>query len=100
MAGSMGGPSQESLNASIPEQPRRRDKAPGASGRDAGESAGLENGLYMKEGFATTDGTKILGKPIPGSGTPPWDAPLESSVGGPAVSDTFGGGGKHTFKNG
>ena len=99
MAG-FGGPSQESLNAKLSSQPRRRDAAPGGAGRDASEGAGIESGLFEKTRFATNDGEDILGKQLEPSGTPPWSAPKEETGEGPAVEDTFGAGERHTIKNG
>lgn len=97
------GPNAASLNARLPEEPRRKGRAPGAAGRDAGEGAGLESGLYEKMSFGGADATSQseLGKPIEPMGTPPWRGPPpEESAGGPAVSDTFGAGERHEIKNG
>lgn len=94
------GPNPASLNASLPEQPRRRDRAPGAAGRDAGEGSGIDSGLYMKESFAMKDGEEILGKEIEPMGTPPWSDPPRETGQGPKVEDTFGAGESHTIKNG
>ena len=94
------GPNSASLNASIPLQPRRRDAAPGGSGRDAQAPAGIETGCFEKERFAMSAGTEILGKDIEPMGQPPWSAPLKDTGNGSAVSDTFGSGQRHTIKNG
>lgn len=97
---SFGGPSQESLNAKLPEQPRRKTPGPGGAGRDATEGAGLESGLFVKEAFGAGDGEKILGKVLEPSGTPPWSDPPRFEGQGPKVMDTFGAGESHTIKNG
>lgn len=96
---SKSGPDVASLNAPLPPQPRREGEAPGARGRDAGEGAGIESGLSMKERFETRDPEEGLGKPICPMGTPPWEDPPEEQV-GESVQDTFGAGQRHTIKNG
>lgn len=100
MADLASGGNPASMNATLSPQPRRSGKAPGASGRDAGEGAGLESGLYEKQGFGAGAGSEQLGKPLPGFGTPPWDDPPVRSAPGPKVTDTFGAGETHKIKNG
>lgn len=92
------GPSAASLNAPLGMEPRRKGRATGAAGRDAGEGAGIDSGLFMKESF-DEPATELLGKVIEPMGTPPWSDPPREQVDG-TVSDTFGAGERHTIKNG
>lgn len=53
--------------------------------RHAHEPVGLESGLYRKEGIGGSE--KLLGKPLPSKGTPPWPK-----------GGIKGGDGKYKFK--
>jgi len=94
------GPSAASLNATLPAEPRRKGRAPGAAGRDAGEGAGIESGCWRKEGFDGETALEQLGKPIEPMGTPPWREPVPEETVDGTVTDTFGAGERHTIKNG
>jgi hypothetical protein len=85
---SKSGPDPAAMNAPLPAQPSRSKVAAGASGRDAGQSAGVVSGLSEKSTFHNT-AVEQLGKPIAPMGTPPWDT---------TPSESMGGG--HSFKNG
>ena len=55
------------------------------SKRDGQMGAGLESGTHMKEKMGNTE--KLLGKPLPPKGTPPWPK-----------GGIKGGDGKYKFK--
>lgn len=89
------------MNDPLSAQPRRRSLGAGASGREAGLSAGAESGCYMKERMGSAEATdeSELGKPLAPFGAPPWQSAPMVAAGG-RVSDTFGAGEQHQIKNG